>query len=96
MTTIQTNKALWGTEFPIGGEWDAGYTPPGTPTQNSGRWTVRREETRFVVLFHSFRAQSEICLAEYPPTEQGEIDAKTCALCACNDNQTQPISSQGA
>ncbi len=93
MTQIQTNKELWGKEFPIGGEWDAGLTPPHTPTDKSGRWTVRREETRFVVLFHRFQDRSDTLLAEHPPTEQGEIDAKTCAVAARQNNQIAPFNS---
>ena len=91
MTNIQTNQQIWGKEFPIGSEWDAGYTPPHTPTENSGRWTVRREETRFVVVFHPFHGHPEILLSEHPSTEQGEIDAKTCAVHARNLNQITPF-----
>jgi hypothetical protein len=90
MRPIQTNREIWGTDFPIDGEWDTGITPPHTPTDNSGRWTVRREETRFVVIFHHFHDRSDTLLAQYPPTEQGEIDAKTCALSA---RQTTPFNS---
>lgn len=96
MTLIKTNRELWGKDFPIGGEWDAGCTPPHTPSENSGRWTVRREATRFVVFFHPFRGHPEVFLAEYPATDQGEIDAKTCALHAREIKQIQPISLSGA
>ena len=96
MTNIQSDKQLWGKDFPIGGEWDAGYTPAHTPPENSGRWTVRREETRFTVVFHRFHGRPEVQLAEYPPTEQGEIEANTCAISAYETNQTNPISHQGA
>lgn len=91
MRQIQTNKQLWGKDFPIGGEWDAGLTPPHTPAEKSGRWTVRREETRFVVIFHRFHDRSDILLAQYPVTEQGEIDAKICAINSCETNQTTPF-----
>jgi hypothetical protein len=91
MRQIQTNRQLWGTDFPIGGEWDAGLTRSHTPAENSGRWTVRREETRFIVVFHRFHDQSETLLAEYPATEQGEIDAKTCAVHAQQTNQITPF-----
>jgi hypothetical protein len=91
MTQIKTNWQLWGIDFPIGGEWDAGLTPPHTPTDKSGRWTVRREETRFAVFFHRFHDHSDTLLAEYPATEQGEIDAKTCAVAARQNNQTTPF-----
>ncbi len=91
MRPIQTNKELWGKDFPINGEWDAGLTPPHTPPGKSGRWTVKREETRFVVFFHYFQNHSDTLLAEYPATEQGEIDAKTCAVAARQNNQTTPF-----
>lgn len=91
MRPIQTNKELWGKDFPTGGEWDAGVTPPHTPTDKSGRWTVRREETRFAVYFHHFHDHSETLLAQYPVTEQGEIDAKTCAVAARQNNQITPF-----
>lgn len=91
MTNIKTNRELWGQDFPIGGEWDAGLTPPHTPAEKSGRWTVRREETRFVVVFHRLHNRSDTLLAEYPAKEQGEIEAKTCAVAAHQNNQTTPF-----
>ena len=80
MSELKTHRQLWGTEFPIGGEWDAKATKPHTRPADAGRWTVRREETRFVVVFHSFQTGKDTLLAEYPPTEQGELDAKNFAL----------------
>ena len=77
---IQSNRQLWGRDFPVNGEWDAGYTSPHTPADRSGRWTVKREETRFIVVFHRFHDGQETLLAEYPATEAGEIKAKTFAL----------------
>ena len=82
MSGVMSNCQLWGKEFPAGGEWDAGVTPPSHPPGQSGRWTVRREPERFVVVFHSFDNGKETLLDTFPPTEQGEIDAKTCALSA--------------
>ena len=96
MTVIKTNKELWGKDFPTGGEWDAGNTPPHTPHDKSGRWTVRREETRFIVVFHRFQDRQEILLDEFPPNEQGEIEAKTCAMHMRNIHQITPIPKQGA
>jgi hypothetical protein len=93
MRPIKTNKEIWGKDFPIGGEWDAGLTPPHTPANKSGRWTVRREETRFVVLFYRFHDHQETLLKQYPATEQGEIDAKTCAISARHNHQTTPFTS---
>ncbi len=91
MTNIQTNQQLWGKDFPIGGEWDAGSTPPHTAAGKSGRWTVHRTEQRFIVVFHYFNVKRETLLAVYPATEQGEIDAKTCAIHARNLNQITPF-----
>lgn len=96
MTVIRTNQELWGKEFPIGGDWDAGSTPPHTPPGKCGRWTVRRTEQRFIVVFHYFNSKQETLLAVYPATEQGEIDAKTCAIHARDTRQIQPISQPGA
>ncbi len=95
MTVIQTNKQLWGKDFPIGGEWDAGNTPPHTPHDKSARWTVRREQTRFVVVFHRFHDHQESILDEFPPVDEGEIEAKTCAVHMRNIHQTIPIPKQG-
>ncbi len=91
MRPIQTNQEIWGTDFPIGGEWDSGLTPPHTPAEKSGRWTVKREETRFVVIFHRFHDHQETLLKQYPATEQGEIDAKICAISVRQTNQTTPF-----
>ena len=83
--TIKSHLQIWGESFPVGSEWDAGVTPPLWPTYPAGRWTIRREESRFVVFFHRFSDGENILLDEFPPTEQGELDAKTCAL-AARDN----------
>jgi len=91
MRPIQTNKELWGKDFPVDGEWDVGLTPPHTPAEKSGRWTVRREETRFAVLFYRFHDHQETLLKQYPATEQGEIDAKICAIGARQTNQITPF-----
>lgn len=85
MSEIKSNRQIWGKDFPIGGEWDAGATPRLWPTYPAGRWTVRREADCFVVVFHHFVDGKEALLGEFPPTEQGELDAKTCAL-AARDN----------
>jgi len=50
MAEIKSNRQLWGIDFPIGGEWDAGVTQI-TPR---GRWTMRRDPDHFFVVFHAF------------------------------------------
>jgi hypothetical protein len=92
MPEIKSNRQRWGRDFPVGGEWDAGLTPPHLPRPLGGRWSVRREETRFVVVFHRFSDQSETLLAEFPPSESGELDAKLCAIEACQALRIPSIS----
>lgn len=75
---IRTHREIWGTEFPIGGEWDAGYAPPRRGVRQ-GRWTARRTETGWEVIFHAFGGPEEV-LAAFPPTEEGERQAKAFAL----------------
>ena len=82
MSEIKTHHQRWGAVFPVGCEWDAGVTPHLWPTYPAGRWTVRREANRFAVVFHRFMDGEETLLGEFPPTEQGELDAKACALAA--------------
>ena len=100
MNQIQTNKQIGGKDFPIGSK---SRKVRGTlrrrlyPTGKSGRWTVpslgmtRREETRFVVVFHRCHDRPGIFLAESPATDQGEMDAKTCAIPARDANQITPF-----
>jgi hypothetical protein len=85
MPGIRTNRQLWGCDFPVGGEWDAGSTLPHIRPEQAGRWTVHREAERFIVVFHSFHNGQETLLEAFAPTEQGELNAKTCAL-AARDN----------
>jgi hypothetical protein len=89
MTTIKSNREIWGVDFPLNGEWDAGVTAPHTPAEKAGRWTVRRETERFAVYFHPFQSSAETLLKEFPPIEQGEIDAKIFAL-ASRSNSFKP------
>ena len=51
---IESHKKIWGTPFPIGGEWDAGYTPsrPGNP---GGLVFVRRTKSAFEVVYRQFQ-----------------------------------------
>ena len=80
MSELKTHRQLWGTDFPVGGEWDARNTAPHIMPEKAGRWTVRREAERFVVVFHYFKDGSENLLAEHPNTDEGELDAKRFAL----------------
>jgi hypothetical protein len=80
MSMVKSNREIWGVDFPLNGEWDAGVTAPHTPGEKAGRWTVRREADRFAVYFHAFQSGAEALLKEFPPNEQGEVDAKVFAL----------------
>lgn len=91
MSDIKSNRELWGVDFPVGGEWDAGYTAPAVQAGKQGRWTVRRAPLAFLVLFVYSAVKREMLLDLFPPTEQGEIEAKTFALAARENNQTQPV-----
>jgi hypothetical protein len=82
MQTVKSSRQIWGRDMQIGAEWDAGVTPPLLPTCPAGRWTVRREAERFTVVFHRFIGGEETILDAFPPTEDGEIAAKTFALTA--------------
>lgn len=62
------------------GLWDAKTTRPHIRPELAGRWTVRLDPEQFVVVFHHFQNGQENLLAEYPNTEQGELDAKLFAL----------------
>jgi hypothetical protein len=90
MCDVKSNRQIWGRDFPVGGEWDAGATPPLLPTTPAGRWTVRREAERFIVVFHRFSDGEETLLETFPPTEQGELDTKTFAITACDNLQILP------
>jgi hypothetical protein len=80
MSEIRSNRELWGVDFPIGGEWDAGLTAAHTPAEKAGRWTVRRESECFAVYFHYFQSGQDDLLQTFPPTETGEVAAKISAL----------------
>ena len=82
MTELISHRQIWGEDFPAGTEWDAGVTPPLWLAYPSGRWTLRRDADRFVVFFHRFQDGRDTILGMFPPTEQGELDAKACALAA--------------
>ncbi len=53
MPEIKSHKKIWGTPFPIGGEWDAGYV------RHSRRLDelifVRRTEDAFVVIRREYK-----------------------------------------
>lgn len=80
MSEIKSNRELWGVDFPIGAEWDAGVTAPHVPAEKAGRWTVRREAEGFAVYFHHFQSGADELLNTFPPTETGEVAAKIHAL----------------
>ena len=86
MTDIKSNRQIWGTDFPISGEWDAGCTHTAQP----GRWTVRRDPDHFIVLFHAFDSGEDIQFETYDPTEEGEISAKATAIVARDDGRRSP------
>ena len=88
MSKIQSHKQIWGTDFPVGGEWDAGVTHPGS--HPAGRWTVHREAERFTVVFHTFQPTQDVLLKTFPPGEVGEVAAKTFALQARDQGQFTP------
>ena len=88
MSKIQSNKQMWGADFPAGGEWDAGVTLPGF--QPSGRWTVRREAEYFAVVFHNFQPTQDVLLKTFPLNETGEVEAKTYACQARDQGQNTP------
>lgn len=89
MARIKTHAEIWGAPFPVGGEWDAGSTPLRTATVPPGRWTVRREEQQFVVVFKPYDGE-EIVLKTFLPTDQGEVEAKTLATSAFQRRQVEP------
>ena len=80
---IKSNLQIWGVDFEVGAEWDAGSTPAHVTREKSGRWTVKRETERFIVCFVHTVSGTEELLDTFPASEQGEIDAKTFALAAC-------------
>ena len=78
--TPKLHRTITGAEFPVGGEYDAKSTSPHIPNSKRGRWFVRREADRFAIYYEAYIDQVEHLLAEYPPTDTGELDAKTFAL----------------
>jgi hypothetical protein len=97
---IRTNRETFGFDFEIGAQWDAGCTGP--TDRRRGRWTVRREPARFVVLFVDTTARADDWLARspntgeyerilgaYPGTDAGEVDAKTRAVSAMLHHEYQ-------
>lgn len=80
---VKTNREIWGTDFPVGGEWDAGVVLA-RPGLAGGRWTVRREPDHFVVVFHHYSNGQEDLVATFLPSEERE--AKAFALTALNNH----------
>jgi hypothetical protein len=79
MTQIKSNREIWGRPFPIGGEWDAGYTPFHQGVVQ-GRYTARRALGCWEVVFQPLNGEPEQLLGTFPPTEDGEIQAKNFAV----------------
>ena len=77
MEQVKTSREFGFGEPQTGYEWDAGNTPPGD--NSAGRWTVKRSEDGWVVLFHSFNGP-EYVIQTFAPTDDGERGAKTMAL----------------
>lgn len=85
---VKTSRELGHGEPKVGYEWDAGNTPPGDKAP--GRWTVKRNEDSWVILFHSSSlhfiynppqyVSPDYIIATFPPTEDGERAAKRMAL----------------
>ena len=80
---IKSNLQIWGVDFEIGTQWDAGSTPSHVAREKSGRWIVKCEPERVVVSFIHTIGGKEDLLNTFPSNEQGEIEAKTFALVAC-------------
>ena len=80
---IKSNLQIWGVDFEVGACWEAGSTPAHNTREKSGHWTVKRETERFIVCFIHSVGGTEDLLNIFPASEQGEIDAKTFALAAC-------------
>ena len=79
MTEIKSNREIWGRPFPIGGEWDAGYSPVRKGVIQ-GRYTARRALGSWLVVFQPLNSEPEQLLGTFPPTEKGEIQAKNFAV----------------
>ena len=79
MIEIKTDQEIWGRPFPIGGEWDAGYTPIRAGVVQ-GRFTARRTAEGWEVVFHPLDGEPEQLLGAFPPTEEGELLAKRLAV----------------
>ena len=86
MADIKSKRQLWGTDFPIAGEWDAGVTQ----IAPQGRWTERRDPDHIVVIFHAFDSGEEVQLETFYSTEEGEISAKAKAIAAHDDGRRSP------
>lgn len=73
---IKSHLEVFGTDFPRGGEWDAGVIHR---ADLAGRWTMRcrEEDGTFLVFFYNYMLGKEKILAPpFPATEEGEVSAK--------------------
>jgi hypothetical protein len=64
----------------IGEEWDAGQNGDG-PMSQRGRWTVKREAKRIIVVYHFFFPKSEKLIKSFGVEE--EAAAKEYARQCC-------------
>lgn len=76
MEHVKTNRELGFGEPTVGYIWHAGFTPPWQPL---GRWVVRRDYSNWIVLFRMADGLDSV-VGTFPPTTEGERQAKTLAL----------------
>jgi hypothetical protein len=79
MIDVKTNQEIWGRPSPIGGEWDASYTPARLGILH-WRFTARRTLGGWKAAFQPLNGKPEQILGTFPPTEVGEIQAKKLAV----------------
>lgn len=76
--SLKSHKKMRGIDFPIGTEWDVGYSPPGVYPPL--RWTVIRNRECFRVISHDLIKGIDTILGDFPLTESGELAAKNFGL----------------
>lgn len=86
---INSHKKMGEIDFPIGAEWDVGYSPPGVYPPL--RWTVIRTPRCFQVVSHDLRRGTDTILGTFPSTESGELAAKNFGLKIHREYWDKPI-----